>query len=222
MALPRGPYATNSAVALYVGFRASFSALPGSVGDYFAHFNATGARGRLFANTANAAPQKFRLGVANGANTVSEQFATDLSLNTVYHVIIRYQPATALTTLWIDPSSENDTHTNATDVISASAISTFAFREDPGIGTFIVDDLRIGLTFASVVAPVSPALRVERLGNAIRLAWPRNVGAFTLQSNGDLGSTNWHDVMDAPAVLGGETVLTNSSVTGSLFFRLRK
>ncbi|HWN93396.1 MAG TPA: hypothetical protein VNT99_00045 [Methylomirabilota bacterium] len=220
--LTGGPFATNGGVMLYASFRVNFSTLPGSSGDYFAHFNTTGARCRLFANTANAAAQRFRLGIANGANAVSEQVAADLTLNTSYLVVLRYDPANALSTLWIDPSSENDAGANATDPISASAISAFAFREDPGIGTFTVDELRIGLSFSSVTgsAPASPVLRIERLADAVRIAWPITANGFSLQSNTNLNATNWENVATAPVAIGDENVVTNAA-DGNAFFRLK-
>ncbi len=223
VSLPGGPFATNSGMMLYASFRVNFFSLPGSTGDYFAHFNTTGARCRLFVNTANAAPQKFRLGLANGASSVSEQLALDLALNTDYLVVLRYDPATAISTLWVNPSSESDLVTNATDSVSPSAITAFAFREDPGIGTFTLDDLRIGLSFSAVTgsSPSLPRLRVERLSGAIRIAWPVSATGFSLQSNTDLNSTNWQNVAQSSVVIGSENVFTNSVSSSNAFFRLK-
>src|SRR6185503_20841703 len=139
-----------------------------------------------------AASGKFRLGIANGAGSVSEQLAADLATNATYLVVLRYNPATGVSTLWVNPSSESDPGTNATDVATASAISAFAFREDPGIGTFTVDDLRVGLTFASVAG--APRLRIEPLPNAVRLAWSVGAAGFLVQTNSNLNTTNWQNL----------------------------
>ncbi|HMJ89397.1 MAG TPA: hypothetical protein VK530_06255, partial [Candidatus Acidoferrum sp.] len=127
--LSRGPFAANSGAILYVSFYVSFSQLPGSTGDYFAHFNTTAARCRLFANTANAASGKFRLGIANASSTL-EQLPMDLSLNTIYFVLVRYEVGVAVSTLWVNPLAETDASASATDAAAASSISSFALRED--------------------------------------------------------------------------------------------
>jgi hypothetical protein len=222
--LPRGPFATNSGVMLYASFLVNFSARPGSGGDYFAHFNTTGARCRLFANTAGAATGKFRLGLANGASSISEQLATDLATNTSHLVVLRYNPAAGMSTVWVNPAAESDPGTNATDSATASAISAFAFRQDPAIGTFTVDDLKLGLTFASVVGVTEPEprLRIERDGDSVIVAWPSAAANFSLQSATDLTVADWQNVTQLPALIGSENVLTNSTPGGNTFFRLKK
>jgi hypothetical protein len=223
LTLPGGPFAASSGVMLYASFLVNFSQRPGSSGDYFAHFNTTGARCRLFANTANAAPGRFRLGLANAAGSVSEQLATDLSTNTIHRVVLRYDPASATSRLWVNPLVESDDGTNATDVATPTSISSFAFREDPGIGTLTVDDLRIGLTFAAVAAPAAPVLRIHRLPDGLRIAWAASAAGFILQTNSDLASTNWQNVGAAPPdVMDGENRITNSPASANIFFRLKR
>ena len=220
-ALPYGPFAANSGLMLYASFRVNFSQRPGTSGDYFAHFNATGARCRVFANTLNAGPGKFRLGLANGASVMSEQWATDLATNTNHLVVVRYNPATALSTLWVNPTNEASLGTNATDLTSASTISMFAFRQSSSIGTFTIDDLRIGLSFAAVMG-AEPCLRIERVDEVnLRLAWPAGAVGFVLQSRGDWDGL-WEDVLDLPSVVGNEIVVTNSPVSSQVFYRLRR
>ena len=222
VSLPKGPFTTNSGVTLYASLLVSFSQLPGPTGDYFAHFNTSGARGRIFASRANAGAGKFRLGVANAANSASEQLAVDLSTDTDYRVVLRYDPATATSRLWVNPGTELDDGTNATDTATATPISAFAFRQDAGIGVLTIDDLRLGLTFAAVTAPLAPALRIERLSNDVRLSWPVSAAGFVLQTNSLVHSTNWENVIQTPSVVGSENVLTNPVSPGHLFFRLKK
>ena len=217
-----GPFATNSGVQLYASFVLNFSRLPSAGGDYLAHFNNTGARGRLFVGTAGAGAGKFRVGLANGAASVSESLATDLATNVNQLIVLRYNLATGISTVWANPRFETDPSTNATDVAAASALSTFAFREDPGIGTCTVDNLRLGLSFASVLS-APPALRLDLLPAAqVRLRWPVEASDFSLQSSTNLGVAPWQDVLPPPVITGGENVVTNASSAPATFFRLKQ
>lgn len=220
-ALPYGPFAANCGLMLYASFRVNFSQRPGSSGDYFAHFNSTGARCRVFANTLNALPGKFRIGLANGASDMSQQLAVDLGTNTNHLVVVRYDPATASSTLWVNPTSETSLGTNATDLASVNAISMFAFRQSASIGTFTIDDLRVGLSFAAVMG-AEPCLRIERVDEfSVRLAWPVGAVGFVLQSRADL-SEEWLDVLQLPAVEGNEIVVTDFPFSSPAFYRLRR
>jgi hypothetical protein len=154
--LTGGPYASTGPVtALYTGFTARFTALPSNLGSYFAHLNTSGARARIWAATTNAAPGSFRLGVGNstGATATTGQVETDLSLNTDYTVVVRYELATGQSTIWVNPSAETDPGVTAADSVGTSlpGISTFAFRQTGGIGIMLIDNLVIGTTFADVV-----------------------------------------------------------------------
>jgi hypothetical protein len=169
----------------------------------------------------NAGPGKFRLGVANGASDMSQQFATDLATNTNHLVVVRYNPATALSTLWVNPTNESSLGTNATDLASAGAISMFAFRQSASIGTFTIDELRVGLSFAAVMG-AEPCLRIEKVDEAnVRLSWPAGASGFILQSRSNLNE-EWLDVLATPVVVGREIVVTNSPVDSPVFYRLRR
>ena len=69
-----------------------------------------------------------------------------------------------------------------------------------------------------------PALTIERVAPAsVRLLWPTNDPAFTLQSTTNLNGTNvtdWASVPDAPFVLGTNRVVTNSSSSSWKIYRL--
>ncbi|MDB6123918.1 MAG: sorting protein [Pedosphaera sp.] len=216
------PYTAGSGVSLYAKFTVNFINLPSVAGDFFAHFKDTTAsnfRGRLYAQTTNAASGTYRLAVANGS-TVSVQVTNDLSLNTSYTVVERYNPATAVTTIWVNPTSETDDSKSATasDAIGSISISTFAFRETSGYGTILLDDIRVATTFddalgSVVVAPPSTIpLNFSYSGNNITLAWTN--AAFSLQA--------------APAVTGsytnvpGATSPYTTTTSGSQkYFRLK-
>ena len=219
--LPYGPFAPNCGLMLYASFRVNFSVRPGS-GDYFAHFNPTSGRCRVFANALNAAPGKFRLGLANGASDMSQQLAVDLATNTNHVVVVRYNPATATSTLWVNPTNETSIGTNATDLASPGTISVFAFRQSASIGTFTIDDLRVGLSFDAVTGSDDACLRIEKMDDGgVRLAWPLTAAGFVLQSRIDFNDA-WQDVLDVPVVVGNELVVTTYPSTSPVFYRLRK
>lgn len=144
------PYSSGN---LYASFVVNFSTLPSGSGTYFAHFKdatTSGFRGRVFAQTTGAAAGQFRLGVANSSGPAIIQ--TDLSLNTDYIVVMRYDTAAATSTLWINPGSETATsdRADAVDSIGALAISTFGLRQATAMGILTLDNLKVGTAFADV------------------------------------------------------------------------
>lgn len=160
--LPGEPYSPGGAVAaLYAGFTVRFSALPSTNGSYFAHLNTTGARCLVWAAGTNSVLGGFRLGVGNrttDASATTGQLATDLSLNTDYLVVLRYELATGLSTLWLNPADESDPGVTATDSVGTSLpnISAFSFRQNTGIGIMLIDNLIIGTSFADVIGGNQP------------------------------------------------------------------
>ncbi|MBN2506689.1 MAG: hypothetical protein JXQ71_08345 [Verrucomicrobia bacterium] len=161
--LDGGPYRDG---VLYASFALNASALPGSAGNFFAHFNSSSFRARVFATTAGAAPGLYRVGVANGASSPSATVATDLAPGVDYRVVLRVTLNPVATTLWIDPESEAGAvaRAEATDAATAVAFSAFALRQDTGIGALALDDLRVGLTFAEVVPGGSGATNPPVIG----------------------------------------------------------
>jgi hypothetical protein len=145
------PFTTGN---LYASFVVNFSVLPAGSGAYFAHFrttNTTAYNGKIFANTTGAAAGKFRLGVLNNSGTATN-ITTDLTLGTDYKVVLRYNVATAQSTLWLNPSSESATLNRADDFTATTAISVFFFalRQATSEGTMTIDDLKIGDQFTDV------------------------------------------------------------------------
>lgn len=166
----QGPSQT---AALYASFKAVFKSPPsGPKGGYFAHFKdaaaTTGIRCRIFATTDGAAPETFRLGIASAASTASSVVEQDLKLGVWYQVVCRMTLADNVCTLWINPASENQPGTTASDKATAKSVAAFAFRQSrsggSGMGELKVDDLRVATTFpevhaASAAFPAPPASR---------------------------------------------------------------
>lgn len=162
--LDGGPYAAASGVTLYAKFTVRFTALPAGAGTYFAHFKdatTSGFRARVFASVAGAAQGKFRLGISRAAGSTPDFLEHDLSLDTPYVVVVRYDTATAASTLWVDPASESDPAVNASDDATPVSVVAFALRQSRsagnGMGTLVLDDLRVATSFAELFGSVPEA-----------------------------------------------------------------
>jgi hypothetical protein len=159
-----GPYAADSGAMLYAKFTVRFTALPDGAGTYFAHFKdatTSGFRCRVFASVNGAAEGKFRLGISEAANTTTAFFERDLSLDTPYVVVVRYDTATAASTLWVDPAAESDPAVSASDDAAPVSVVAFALRQSlsagNGMGTLVLDDLRVATSFAELFGSVTDA-----------------------------------------------------------------
>jgi hypothetical protein len=173
--LAGAPYTTNSAAVLYASFKVKPTALPTAIGAYFAHFKdtnsgaATGFGARIWVSISNVVDMVLlpastvRFGIANGASgsVTNGQYPLDVTLNTTVTVVTRFVPATGQSTLWINPNAESDFSVTANDVGTVTRpnpidVVAYAFRQNSGEGTLLIDDLRVGTTFADVAGPNNP------------------------------------------------------------------
>jgi hypothetical protein len=70
----------------------------------------------------------------------------------------------------------------------------------------------------AVQTPGAPLLTITYSNNQAIVSWPSTVTGWTLQTNGNLNTTNW---VNYSGTIINNTV-TNSHPTGKLFFRLTK
>jgi len=212
-----GPYARSNNTVLYASFKMTFVTLPRIAPGLFAHFSdGSVLRGRIYAGTSNTIEGNFRLFIANGSNT-NTLIPALLSTNVTYTVVTRYDIDAASTTVWLNPTAETDHGVTAIDAQSASPIASYGFRQDGDLGaTVLVDDLRVGLSFTSVL-PLTNALQpipltYERRAGNIILRWTNS--NFVLQSApGPKASfTN---------VPGATSPFTNSTMGPGKYFRLK-
>ena len=209
-------FATNSGVILYKSFKVNFSALPGT-GEYFAHYRDTTTfnyRARLFAGTSSAAPGNFRLAIANAGFTYAA-VPRDLETNVTYLVITRYNTGTGESTVWVNPASEIAGGASATDLNTPIDIWHTSFRQNSGIGTMTVDDLKIGTQWGDVweaTAPGSEALTAQKIGNDLVLSWTNP--AFALQTASEVSGIY-------TTIVGATSPYTNAISGGPVFFRLK-
>lgn len=146
-ALTNQPFSSGT---LYASFTIKCVTLPSSAGTYFAHFNTGSFKCVIWASTLNAAAGKFRLGIGNttSATASTGQLANDFATNTVYFIVVRYDVATGISTLWLNPAAESDLGVTASDAASVASISGFALRQSTGMGTMLLDNLTVATTFA--------------------------------------------------------------------------
>jgi endonuclease/exonuclease/phosphatase family metal-dependent hydrolase len=148
------PYAPSGTTnVFYASFTVKFTSLPSSGGAYFAHFkdSSSGFRARIWALTSGAATGKFRLGISSTSGSViSATSPVDLSLNTDYTIVTRLVNSSSISTLWINPASENDSSISTSESASAFTVVSYALRENTGEGALNMDNLRVGTSFADV------------------------------------------------------------------------
>jgi endonuclease/exonuclease/phosphatase family metal-dependent hydrolase len=156
--LPGGPYGNGTNLMLYWSFRLTALGLPGGAGGYFAHLNITSFRSRIFVGTNGAAGGHFRLGLSNGGTSPDVVFPMDIGLNTECVVLVRYNTATGLSTLWVNPAPEGEggNSTAASDAVSTLSVNRIALRQSTGIGVLRIDDLKVGTAWEDVYAEASP------------------------------------------------------------------
>jgi hypothetical protein len=161
-------YNGTNGYVFYTGFTVNFSLLPSYYGDYFFHFatnalDGAGFSDKLFANSANAATGKFRLGIANTAGTMNAQNPLDLVLGQTYSVVTRYNAATGDSTLWVNPLNEQSPSVTASDNPGSSIIGGVALRQTGCcIGDLAIGPMKVGTQFADVaVAVQSPGISIQ-------------------------------------------------------------
>jgi uncharacterized protein (TIGR03382 family) len=128
-------------------------------GEYFAHFRVDGTfdfSARLDIVGAQGGGD-FSVGIASDDGTADAVWATDLSYDTTYRAIVRYDQDINQAELWIDPTSSTDTSILGDDQADpGDAVDSFALRQSNSDldETVLVDNLVIGSTFDSVLTPV--------------------------------------------------------------------
>jgi hypothetical protein len=207
-------YQGTNGLVFYTSFTVNCSFLPSGVGDYFFHLAASGAdssgfHDKIWANKANAATNKFRLGVSNVGAEV--QNARDLSVGGTYVVVSKYNAGTGQSTLWVNPVNEQSASVVATDTQGATTIGGVALRQSSGTGDLAIGPMKVGTRFSDVfTAPAWPTLTYTTSGGNIILSW--NNPLFVLQS-----ATN----VNGPYTDLAFTSPSTNAVAGNQFFRLK-
>ena len=212
--------------------------------------NISGLRARIWATATNypggagtfPGVGQFNLGIVNcgfdgngyGLGATNFLWSVPLNTNTTYTVVTRYVLATGASTLWVNPSSESDpgiTDTNTLPVEPTSGLPTngilnlnaYELRQAAGEGTMLVDELRVGTSFAAVVAcPTIHLTPTNLAGGTLGVSYSQSltatggvpVYAFAVTSGGLPGGLS----LSANGVLSGTPsapVSTNFTVTAT-------
>jgi hypothetical protein len=98
--------------------------------------------------------------------------AANLSTNTSYTVVIRYDVDSATTKAWLNPAAETDPGVTAIDTQSVTTISYFALRQASEMScSLLLDDLKVGFSFNAVVTSSGSSLKFQRSGQNLILTW---------------------------------------------------
>jgi hypothetical protein len=118
--------------------------------------------------------------------------------------------------------------------ITAGVIATNAARMKEVLGSHtytnsgvypIAITVQSGLGVTAVVSSVvtvAPSLSLTQTGPNMVAAWPAWAWQFGLQSSSNLTGTVWAGVTNYPALSGFQNVVSNSTLPGKLFFRLKE
>jgi hypothetical protein len=182
----------------------------------------------------------FNVGLAKAGGTLSWDTSVDQANDTLF-VVGEYTFNSATTNddvvyLWINPPSANfgtadlpppTLTTSVGNDISAGSIRSFMLRDAVSTQPVaIVDELRIGTSWASVtpplLVPAAPPLNIQRADPSVVLSWPTNATGFTLETSAFLPNANsWTAVGSATNIVGSQFVVTNTVSLSNLFYRLR-
>lgn len=148
-------FGTVTAGSLYFAFDLNNSALTGTPDEYFAHFKDDGTdfTSRLHIDPATASGD-YTLGISGSSSSPESVWATDLSLNTTYRIVVGFDFGTGVSTLWIDPSAVGDTNIVST-ADTVPDLESFAFRQSGSGGEILnIDNLVVATTFTEALTGI--------------------------------------------------------------------
>ena len=128
--------------SLYFGLDLSVAdpgSYTGTDQEYFAHFSGSifTARTDIAAFSADG----YRPGVATTSSTAEVFWGSDLAYDTDYRIVVGYDFATGLTSLWVDPGAITDPKITSTTAETGLTLDAFNFRQS---GSTPNQDLSIG------------------------------------------------------------------------------
>jgi len=97
----------------------------------------------------------FTFGLGSSSSSTAVNWASDLSFNHDYRVVIAYDYDSGDSTLWVDPTSEADTSITY-DGAYSDAVTAMAFRQAyPSSDNFqVIDNLVVATTFQEALTGI--------------------------------------------------------------------
>ena len=209
-------YTTGNGTVLYASFTMAVNLLPTQGGTYFAHFmdDKFEFLGRVFvvANTnvfpfTTTVPGTFRIGVANAANDTAQGAGPtaivplDLTTNTDYQIVLRYDLDNGLASVWVNPASEVDATSVAGPITDygplTNSLKAFAFRQRVNSGRQLIRNVMVGTSFADVATnnPASPLIGLQPVGLT---NYSGNAGLLEVAASGVGLTYQWYQVTAGP------------------------
>ncbi len=135
---------------------------PDASGLYFFHLGDSGFNFR--ARTGIVVPAgggDFGLAINNSSSNLGAgtSWASDLSFDTWYNVVVSYDATTATSTLWLDAANSGSTSITHTDLNTGTDIERVAVRQSNDFtGLINIDNVGAGTTFETAPEPATIAL----------------------------------------------------------------
>ncbi len=183
----------------------------------------------------------FGLSKASGTSSDWQWNNTVHNINEVIFVVGSYTFNTSSTNddvanLWINPAfptfgaanppAPTLMATSGADIASSAIYSFLLMNRDPTEPAGgVIDELRIGASWASVTPPIGqlPTLMFVQNGGKIILSWTTNAVGFNLKASSTLSSTGaWTTVPPPVYVVGSQYMVTNTLSAGTKYFRLQQ
>jgi MYXO-CTERM domain-containing protein len=153
----------------YAGFDVAVSG--GTTTVYFAHFlqGTSNFGSRIYVTNSAVLGGDFSFGIGSAASPAAT-WASPLTFNTTYRLLVSYEYDTGVGRLWINPTQESDTSISAPGFAS-NAMIAFAFRQAGGNSVQTIDNLVVGTSFNDVLTiPEPSSLALGALGFAALVA----------------------------------------------------
>src|SRR5205823_2743356 len=141
-----------------------------------------------------------------------------------------------LSQMWINPPASSFgqanaptptlTNVNGNDLSQLASFVLFN-RNSAEPALIYADEVRVGASWASVTPPAEsatiPSLGITQSANSSVVSWTTNAPGFLLESSGTVGDPNaWNGVPGLVYIIGSQFVVTNTTSSGTTFYRLRK
>ena len=202
----------------------------------------TTGTGTSFGSKINIRPNgsAYQLGISKGGGSTFGGWISDnLNVSETHFVVGRYRFNHAngtddLCDLWLNPPVTSfgansppvatipGVGNGGTDLGQIDRVFFRSGGSTSSPAKLVADELRVGFTWASVTAPLRPALSVQLSNSTAVLSWPLNAPGFALERALTLSPPAWSPVTNAVTIAESNYSVTISAARTNEFFRLRQ